>query len=134
MTTQITSSTSENGITTVTVEPKVSAGGIIAGLLFFLLGGVVIAVDSIIALGNKEQLHTAHLLIGVVLCALGIIVALGAFVLPRFKQLGVVVQPYLQYIPYIPKFGGGRPGDPQPNGTINPPNPPQGPPPPGAPL
>jgi hypothetical protein len=118
MATKITSRTDEMGTTASVIKPTTSWQGLIAGMLLFIVGGFIIAVDSFIAISNKQALHTTHLLIGGGFCLGGVVVAFGAVVLPRLGGLSVVVAPY------VPKWGGNRPGDPQVDGSIIPPKPP----------
>lgn len=97
--------TGENATVKVTNRPSMWA--VIAGLMFFVVGAAVIAVDSVIAIGNKQALHTTHLILGGGLCVVGIVVMFSFVVIPPLKSLNVIIAPY------VPMIGGRRASDPK---------------------
>ncbi len=127
---KITSETGENG-TTVSVNLRPSIWAIIPGLIVFLVGAAILYPEIRISLATKTEPHIGHLILSGLICIAGVAIPFYRAMSPGVTKLSMWIAPY------APKFGGGRPGDPQPNGTINPPAPvfpPSQPPPPGPPL
>lgn len=92
----MTSPTTPTGTTVVQVKPPPpSAGAILAGALFFLVGAPALVADYVIALANKQPPHILHIASWGGLCVLGILVPLGRYVWPTVQQVSVFVGDYL---------------------------------------
>jgi hypothetical protein len=103
----VTASTGDNNTTQVKVDVgPPSIWMIIPGVLVFLVGGVILYAEIRIALATKVEPHIWHLLSGAVICIAGVIIPFYKQAGPGLKSLSVLVAPY------VPRIGGGRPGDP----------------------
>lgn len=116
--TKLVAITDENATTLKLEATRPSIWAIIPGFIIFVVGGAILYPEIRIAIANKTEPHITHLLLAGGVCVLGVMVPFYRQITPGLRQLSVFVSPY------VPKFGGSRPGDPQADGSVNPPNPP----------
>lgn len=121
----VTTQTSENGAQVkVDIGPP-SIWSVIPGVLVFVVGGVILYGEVRIALLTKVEPHIWHMLSGALICIAGVMIPFYKQAGPGLKQLSVLI------LPYAPRIGGNRAGDPP---APPPPPPPSWPPTPGPPA
>jgi hypothetical protein len=116
--TKLLAITDENSTTLKLEATRPSVWAIIPGFIIFLVGAAILYPEIRISIATKTEPHILHLLLSGGACVLGVMVPFYRQIAPGAKQLLIFISPY------VPKFGGNRPGDPQPDGTVNPPAPP----------
>jgi hypothetical protein len=116
--TKLLAITDENSTTLKLEATRPSIWAIIPGFVIFVVGAAILYPEIRISLATKTEPHIWHLLLAGGVCVLGVMVPFYRQIAPGMRQLSVFIAPY------VPRLGGSRPGDPQPDGSVNPPNPP----------
>jgi len=116
--TKLLAITDENSTTLKLEATRPSIWAIIPGFIIFLVGAAILYPEIRISIATKQEPHIWHLLLSGGVCVLGVMIPFYRQITPGMRQLSVFIAPY------VPKFNGSRPGDPQADGSVNPPNPP----------